>query len=64
MNQFAQVGDYCPNESCIDYGKLQTEVATPNICKFGKTKNGTQRVAFQRLRDQIGDKIKGHFLAH
>jgi transposase-like protein len=43
MNQFAQVGDYCPNESCIDYGKLQAEVTALNICKFGKTKNGTQR---------------------
>ena len=39
MNQFARVGDFCPNEICIDYGKLQLD----NIRKFGKTKNGTQR---------------------
>lgn len=43
MNRFAQVGDYCPNESCVDYGKLQSEVTITNICKYGKTKNGTQR---------------------
>lgn len=42
MNQFAQVGDFCPNESCVDYSKLQIESAS-NIRKFGKTKNGTQR---------------------
>lgn len=40
MNQFARVGDFCPNESCVEYGKLQIE---SNIRKFGKTKNGTQR---------------------
>ncbi|NJN54777.1 MAG: IS1 family transposase [Anaerolineae bacterium] len=50
MNQFAQVGDYCPNESCIDYGKLQAEVTAPNICKFGKTKNGTQRYQCKSCR--------------
>jgi transposase-like protein len=43
MKQFAQVGDYCPNESCPDYGKLQEENQQQNIRKFGKTKNGTQR---------------------
>jgi transposase-like protein len=43
MKQFAQVGDYCPNESCPDYGKLQEENLQQNIRKYGKTKNGTQR---------------------
>lgn len=43
MNQFARVGDFCPNETCIDYGKLQTEATPSHISKFGKTKNGTQR---------------------
>lgn len=43
MNQFAHVGDFCPNESCINYGKLQTEADPSNIRKFGTTKNGTQR---------------------
>lgn len=42
MNQFARVGDFCPNESCVDYGKLQIKMAS-NIRKYGKTKNGTQR---------------------
>ena len=43
MKQFAQVGDYCPNETCPDYGKLQEKNQPQNIRKFGKTRNGTQR---------------------
>ena len=38
----AQVGDFCPNPDCDDYGKLQSEDQT-NIIKFGKTKAGRQR---------------------
>jgi len=43
MPKFAQVGDFCPNEECFDYGKLQSEQAKKNIKKFGKTKAGRQR---------------------
>lgn len=50
MKQFAQVGDYCPNESCIEYGKLQEESPLPNIRKFGTTKNGTQRYQCKSCR--------------
>ena len=39
---FVQVGDFCPNEACADYGKLQTSHQR-NIQKFGKTRNGVQR---------------------
>jgi transposase-like protein len=42
MNTFAQVGDFCPNEICSDYGKCQSE-RQHNIVKFGKTKAGRQR---------------------
>jgi len=42
MSQFAQVGDFCPNETCSDYGKLQSE-QQHNIIRFGKTKAGRQR---------------------
>jgi transposase-like protein len=42
MPEFAQVGDYCPNEVCTDYGKSQTK-SQKNIVKFGKTKAGRQR---------------------
>jgi transposase-like protein len=38
----AQVGDFCPNPDCDDYGKLQSEDQT-NIIKFGKTQAGRQR---------------------
>jgi transposase-like protein len=42
MSEFAQVGDFCPNEICSDYGKLQGG-EQHNINKFGKTKAGRQR---------------------
>jgi transposase-like protein len=42
MPTFAQVGDYCPNEACADYGKGQTKDQA-NIEKFGRTKAGRQR---------------------
>ena len=42
MTKTAHVGDFCPNEACPDYGKLQTDQQR-NIKKFGKTKKGRQR---------------------
>jgi len=42
MSKFAQVGDFCPNRICADYGKLQSE-SQQNIIKFGKTDAGRQR---------------------
>lgn len=42
MPKQAQVGDFCPNPGCDDYGKLQNEDQT-NIIKFGKTQAGRQR---------------------
>jgi transposase-like protein len=46
MSQFAQVGDFCPNGVCPDYGKLQSE-RQQNIIRFGKTKAGRQRYKCQ-----------------
>jgi transposase-like protein len=43
MVEFSQVGDFCPNESCREYKKLQKEQKKLNIRKFGKTKAGRQR---------------------
>jgi len=43
MEQFAKPGDFCPNEVCPDYGKLQDDQRQQNIIKFGKTKKGVQR---------------------
>jgi transposase-like protein len=42
MSRFTQVGDFCPNETCSDYGKPQSE-QQHNIIRFGKTKAGRQR---------------------
>lgn len=42
MAQLAQVGDFCPNEVCPDYGKLQSD-QKHNLIKFGTTKRGRQR---------------------
>ena len=43
MPAFAKPGDFCPNEQCADYGKLQKDQESTNITKFGKTKAGCQR---------------------
>ncbi len=42
MPRLAQVGDFCPNEVCPDYSKLQSD-RQGKIIKFGKTKAGRQR---------------------
>jgi transposase-like protein len=42
MEKFAQSGDFCPNEDCPEYGKLQTD-QQQNIKKSGKTAKGVQR---------------------
>jgi transposase-like protein len=42
MSKLAQVGDFCPNEVCPDYGQLQSD-QKHNIIKFGTTKRGRQR---------------------
>jgi len=42
MTKFAQVGDFCPEETCPDYGKRQSD-QQHNIIKYGKTKTGCQR---------------------
>ena len=43
MNQIVNTGDFCPNQTCPDYGKLQGEQSKRNIKKYGRTRNGTQR---------------------
>jgi transposase-like protein len=43
MSDFAHVGDFCPNEACPDYGKLQKDQLKRNIRKAGKTRRGRQR---------------------
>lgn len=49
MSKFAQVGDFCPNKVCPDYGKLQSDQQA-NLIKFGKTKAGRQRYKCQSCR--------------
>lgn len=43
MGQLANVGAFCPNEECQEYGKLQEKPSKRNITKSGRTSNGTQR---------------------
>jgi transposase-like protein len=42
MTKLAQVGDFCPNKVCPDYGKLPSD-RQGKIIKFGRTKAGRQR---------------------
>jgi transposase-like protein len=46
MEQFAKPGDFCPNEACPDYRKLQND-QQQNLQKFGKTRKGVQRFRCQ-----------------
>jgi len=43
MEQFAKPGDFCPNQACPDYKRLQTNPNKPNIVKVGTTRKGVQR---------------------
>jgi transposase-like protein len=47
MEQLAKPGDFCPNEGCPDYQKLQSQPGKPNIIKAGKTRKGVQRFQCQ-----------------
>jgi transposase-like protein len=47
MEQFAKPGDFCPNEACPEYGKLQDGQTQRNIRKYGKTRAGVQRYQCQ-----------------
>lgn len=40
--EFGRVGDFCQNETCPDYEKIQSDQRR-NIKKAGKTKKGRQR---------------------
>lgn len=43
MEKLARSSDFCPNATCPDYGKLQSDQAQPNLKKMGKTPRGVQR---------------------
>lgn len=49
MEKFAKPGDFCPNEACPDYGKLQTG-QQQNLQKFGYTRQGVQRYRCRTCR--------------
>jgi hypothetical protein len=42
MVKLAKAGDFCPNQGCPDYEKLQS-ASQHNVIKAGKTKAGVQR---------------------
>jgi transposase-like protein len=48
MQELARAGDFCPNEACPDYGKLQDGQTQRNLRRFGKTKSGVQRYQCKR----------------
>ena len=43
MKTIAKVGDFCSNEVCPDYQRLQSEHKKRNIVKAGTTRKGVQR---------------------
>lgn len=50
MEQFGKPGDFCPNQACPDYQKLQSQQSKPNLIKAGKTRRGVQRYQCQTCR--------------
>jgi transposase-like protein len=50
MDQFAKPGDFCPNQACSDYQKLQSQQSRSNIIKAGKTRKGVQRYQCQTCK--------------
>ena len=51
MSILAQVGDFCPNQDCPDYGKTD-----PNsIIKFGKTRQNKQRFRCKSCRQSFNE---------
>jgi transposase-like protein len=53
MEKLARGGDFCPNEACPDYGKLQEGQIQANIRKFGRTKQGIQRYQCKTCRQSF-----------
>ena len=49
MEKFAKPGEFCPNEACPDYGKLQNS-QQQNLEKFGKIRKGVERYRCQTCR--------------
>ena len=50
MITLAKAGEFCPNEACRKYLKLEDNAAKPNIIKAGKTKAGVQRYECKTCR--------------
>ena len=46
MGQLVAVGQFCPNESCNDYGKVDVG----NIIHYGKSRQGQQRFQYKTCR--------------
>ena len=57
MEKFGKPGDFCPNEVCPDYGKLQDGQRQRNIRKYGKTRAGIQRYQCQTCRRTFTETI-------
>jgi len=57
MEKFGKPGDFCPNEACPDYGKLQDGQRQRNIRKYGKTRAGIQRYQCQICRRTFTETI-------
>jgi len=51
MSDFAQVGDFCPYEDCLDFGKTDHN----NLIKFGKTRQGKQRFRCKTCRKTFNE---------
>ena len=63
MTKLASVGDFCLNEGCPDYGKLQSD-QQHNIKKAGKTQSGSQRYQWKACRQTFTETKGTIFYRH
>lgn len=50
MNQLANVGDFCPNEECQDYGKLQEKQAKGTVKSIGAQRKACSAINVETAR--------------
>lgn len=52
MQELASVGDFCPNEQCPNYGKVEGQ----SIIRYGKTRAGRQRFQCKTCRQTFNER--------
>jgi hypothetical protein len=60
MEQFAKLGDFCPNKACPDFQKIQALQAKRNIINTGTKKKACRDMNIKR----VGSRLQRHLSLH